>query len=139
MNVKLPTERDLEKMIIEEEKIRMSKEYQKICTSVKHIPNGWLIETDKMQQELVKRHGFSDEISCDIAVNKLRRARYIYPDNPIFKSPVYVRENKANKGTMNDGDEVPNISIFSVDKCETKLHDLLKTDKLNILIGASAT
>lgn len=137
--VKIPCETDLEKLVLEEEKIRMSKEYQNICTSVKDIPNGWLDETAKMQKELVRKHGFTDDISCDIACNRLRRARYIYPNNPIFKTPVYVRENKANVGTLKIGDTLPNITIYDIHKKPVKLHDLTKQDKINIFIGSSAT
>lgn len=138
--IKIPTEKCLEQMIIREEEIRMSKEYQDECSKVKDVVNGWLDVTAKMQSELVKEFGFTDEVSSDIAVNMLRRARYLYPDNNIFKTvPVYVRENKANEGKLKENDECPNIQLFTNCKQQIKLHDLLENDTLNVIFASSHT
>lgn len=138
--IKIPTEKGLELMIIEEEKIRTSKEYQNLCTKVKNIPNGWLDVTEQIQINLVKKYGFIDSISCDVACNHLRRAQYMYPNNPIFKQvPTYVRENKANIGTLDVGSIVPNITLHSHDLSTIKLHDLILEGKLNIIFASSET
>lgn len=137
---KIPSEEQLENMIEEEEKIRLSKEYIDACTEVKNIPNGWLKVTSKMQEDLVKRYGFDDQISCDVACNYLRRASYIYPDNPNFKKVLYVKNNKASEGKLRVGDYAPNAHLFTLDKDETNLHNLLNmNDKTNIIFGSSAT
>lgn len=138
--IKIPNENVLELMIKEEEKIRMSVDYQNLCTQVKDIPNGWLNITEKMQLELVKKYGFDDPISNDIACNMLRRARYIFPNNKIFTQvPVYVRCNKANKGNFIEGDIVPNILIHK--KCgeNIQLQNLLNLEKPTLIIGSSHT
>jgi hypothetical protein len=139
-SIKIPTEQTLEKMVIREEEIRMSQSYQDKCTEVKDIPNGWLQVTEKMQEDLVTSFGFTDNLSCSVACNKLRTARYIYPDNKIFTQvPVYVRENKANVGHLVNGDKAPNIQVHTVNNEKIMLHDLLKTDKVNMIFGASHT
>jgi len=139
-SIKVPTERMLELMIIEEEHIRQSVEYQNECTSAKDIPNGWLAVTEQMQQDLVKKFGFDDDISCDIACNMLRRAQYDYPNNKIFKEvPVYVRNNKANMGKFTEGDFVPNITIHKRCGSEIKLHDLLDDSMPTLILASSHT
>lgn len=138
--IRVPTEAELEKLVIEEEKIRMSVEYQEACSKASSIPNGWLQVTADMQMNLVKRFGFDDNLSSSIACNMLRRARYLYPDNKIFKEvPVYVRENKANMGTLKEGDEIPNINIHTIDGKEIKLHDIINNDKINMFFTGSET
>src|SRR5579863_3817132 len=102
--IRYPTKQDLISMVLEEEQIRTSKEYQDKCSAVKDVPNGWLQVTADVQKQIVNKHGFIDEVDEIIALNHLRRARFIYPEEPIFFTPVYVRNNKANKGTLKIGD-----------------------------------
>ena len=137
--IKIPTEKQLELFIEEEEKIRMSKEYQEKCTEVKNIPNGWLKVTADVQKNIVMKYGFTEEINCDIALNYLRRARYIYPDNQKFKSPVYVRENKANMGTFKKGDNFVDIDMYDINKKNIKLSELIKNDTYNLILASSHT
>lgn len=142
IQIKIPTKETLLKLIKEEERRRFSKEYQDDCTAVKDVPNGWLEVTQQMQEKLVRDFGFDDDISCDIACNRLRRAPYIYPNDEEFKTiPVYVRENKANKGKLNVGDELPNVQVCDMDGNTFMLHDIVGTDekKVNLLIASSAT
>lgn len=138
--LKIPTEKTLELMIIEEEKIRQSSEYQNKCSEVKNTPNGWLNVTANMQEELVKKYGFDDQISCDIACNMLRTARFIFPNNDIFwQVPVYVRNNKANNGIFNVNDIIPNLKIHNICGQEIELHQLLNQDKPNLILASSHT
>lgn len=138
MNIKIPSEKCLEDMIIDEENIRMSKEYRDRCNEKKHIVNGWLDVTAEIQNEIVQKYGFVDSISRDIAVNMLRRARYIYPDNELFrKIPVYVRENKAGRGIYRDGDFVTDISLFDISNNKVNLSNILDKSKLNVIIASS--
>lgn len=140
LSIKVPTKETLLKMLVEEEKIRLSKEYQDECTKVKDIPNGWLDVTSKMQYDLVKKFGFDDEMSCDIACNRLRRAQYLYPDDDRFKTTsLYIRNNKARQGEYKVGDEVPDMVLHNLKNEEIKLHELFKNDKLNIILAASTT
>lgn len=138
--IKIPTESTLELMIREEEKIRMSKEYQNECTKVKNIPNGWLEVSKKIQKDVVKKFGYESTIDCDIACNMLRRARYLYPNNQIFKTvPVYVRENKANIGSLNINDKYPDIALFNTMNKEINMSDIIDNNKINIVLGSSST
>ena len=138
--LKIPTEKMLELMVYEEEKIRMSKEYQDECTRVKDIPNGWLDVSIDIQKRVAKKFGFNDDISCDIACNMLRRARYIYPNNDIFKKvPVYVRENKANEGKFKVDDKIIDIKLFDICNQEINISEILKPDILNVIVSSSSS
>lgn len=140
INIKVPTEKCLEEMVFEEEKIRNSKEYQDECTKVKDIPNGWLDVSANVQKNIVKKFGFDDDISCEIACNMLRRARYIYPNNNIFKTiPVYVRENKASEGNLKENDYYINVNLHNLQGKDINLSSLLIPNKLNIIISSSLT
>jgi hypothetical protein len=140
ITIKIPKKETLIEMLKEEEKRRFSSEYQIACTAVKHIPNGWLDITAKMQQSIATDFGFDDEISNDIACNHLRRAQYMYPNDPEFKSiPVYVRENKANEGTLKVGDDIPNVVLYDMNHNKRLLHDLIDLKKINLCIASSAS
>lgn len=136
---KFPTEKTLEKMVYEEEQVRRSKQYIDACSAVKNIPNGWLKVTATAQEDIVKKFGYEDEISRKVACNMLRRAQYLYPTNPVFKNiPVYVRENKANPGTLKPGNVIPDIDIFSRTGNIVKLFDVTRNG-LNIFFAGSHT
>lgn len=139
-NIKFPTEKCLELMVYEEEKIRMSTEYQDECTKVKNIVNGWLDVSADVQKRVANKFGFIDNISCDIAVNMLRRARYIYPNNNIFKTvPVYVRQNKANEGIYKVGDDIDDVLLYSINKDPVNFKNLLQLEKINLVLVSSTT
>ena len=129
----------LEKMVLLEDTKRRSIEYQEECTRVKDICNGWLDVTAKLQEDVVKSFGFTSPLHCQIAVNMLRRARIIYPENPVFKTPVYVANNKANKGIYVDGDEVPDVTIFKRDFSQIPLKDLVSKSQKTIILSGSHT
>lgn len=127
-------------MLQREEQIRFSKDYINKCSKVAHIPNGWLEITDKMQKELVKEFGYKDKLSNTLAVNVLRKAMYIYPnDHEIKNSVVHFRENIAKQGTYNVGDLVKDINLHTINFHKTNLFSLLNQNKTNIMLVGSHT
>ncbi len=137
--LKRATEATLEEMAIQEEKIRMSKEYQDACSKVKDIPDGWLTVTANVQKQIAKDFGFDDDINNDIAVNDLRRAHETYPNNAIFQNSIYVRNNKANIGNLKVDDIIPNITLHTIDNEKILLNDIINDNKINVFFGASHT
>ena len=133
------TEKILEKMAIMEESIRMSQEYQDNCTQVMNVPDGWLIVTADMQKKVASHFGFTDTINNEIACNDLRRAHITYPNNEIFKQSVYVKNNKANIGTLQENNITPNVCLHTIDNNSINLNELLNENKINIFFGASHT
>ena len=128
----------LERMIQQEELIRMYKAYQDLCTAVKSIPNGWLAVTDQMQTQIARDFGFGGD-QTELAVNTLRRAQYLYPNNPIFKLPVYIRNNKAREGTLRVSDTVPTVDLIDLDHKIVGIGSLLKENSYNIFFLSSVT
>jgi len=141
--IKIPNEKMLEEMIIEEEKRRMSNEYRDKCTEVKDIVNGWLEVTAQMQIDVVSSFGFTNKISCDIVCNMMRRAHILYPHNEIFKTvPLQVRNNKATQGTLTIGDVMPEFDIVDIvrgNACSLSSLIDIHTKKPSVIIMSSAT
>jgi hypothetical protein len=135
-SLKIPTESILEQMIRDEETARQSQEYQDECTHVKDVPNGWLDITAKLQEIIASKYGFVDPVSNTIAVHRLRTARHIYPENPVFKTPLYVRNNKARQGEFVVGDKVPNIILHKSAETQVNLTDLLNDVPTFIFAGS---
>ena len=127
-------------MLQREEQIRFSQDYINKCSKVANIPNAWLEITDKMQKELVKEFGYFDKLSNTLAVNVLRKAMYIYPnDHEIKNSVVHFRENIAKQGTYNVGDLVKDINLHTINFHKTNLFSLLNQNKTNIMLVGSHT
>ena len=127
MKVNVPDEKVLERMVIEENELRTSEWYINECNKVKHIPNGWLKVTDDLQEDLVKRYGYTyPSLSFSIALYMLRNARSIYPDNHIFVDvPIYVRENTARVGTLQEQQDIPDVCLYDIDGNESSLYKIL--------------
>ncbi|PKC10936.1 ubiquitin-domain-containing protein [Rhizophagus irregularis] len=93
------TKEKLLTLLREEERRRLSPEIQKKYYEVGNDPTcgkDWMDVTDEMQHELVREFGYSDE-----AVQLLRRAPQLYPDDPEFRTTqVYVRNNIANAANL---------------------------------------
>ena len=102
--------------------------------------NAWLEVTNNMQKELVKEFGYTDELSNTLAVNVIRKALNIYPnDEEIKNSVVQFRENIAKIGTYKVGDNLKNISLHNLDSSKVYLFQLLDLNKPNIMLVGSHT
>lgn len=134
--LKVPNEQLLEKMIEEEEQIRTSKYYQDKCTEVKNIPNGWLTVTEDIQKNIVKKYGFTDQMSCDVACNMARRAHILFPNNKKFRDRVQTRNNKAIQGCLEVGNIVPNVSLYDLNNDSTSLHEITGNTTTIIFAGS---
>jgi hypothetical protein len=137
----IPSKEQLIQMLLEEEKIRFSEDYISECNKVASEPNGWLRISEEKQYEIAKKFGFVSDIELDIAVNHMRRARYLYPEEELFKTiPVYVRNNLAQQTKYVNGDIVPNMLIHKInDLKQINLYDVFDNNKTNILIASSHT
>ncbi|CAB5395627.1 unnamed protein product [Rhizophagus irregularis] len=143
----LPTKKeDLLTLLREEEKRRFSPKIQKRYYEVGSDPTfgkDWMDVT--VQHELVREFGYSDE-----AVQLLRRAPQLYPDDPEFnKTQVYVRNNIANIGNLTEGMMAPDCSLVPLKSFtfndDTKsptiisLRSLCQPGRPIVLLGGSYT
>lgn len=127
-------------LLIAEEKVRMSDDYIKRCDEVSHIPDGWLHVTKCIQQEVAYSFGFTDEITNILAVNIMRNALEIFPEDlEIKNSVVKFRENIACQGIFKVGDIIPDFDIYSNENKIIKLGNLLSKDKPNLILAGSHT
>jgi len=128
-------------MLKREEEIRMSKWYIDECTNVKDEVNGWIRISSEVQQKVAFDFGYKDKLTNMLAVNYMRRARYIYPDDNIFKTiSVYVRENIAHELDIKEGEIVPDIDVCKLNTLQcVSLNDLCNNKKYNAFIASSAT
>lgn len=135
-----PPKEKLLEMLQMEEFIRMSPEYSEECTKVKDEVNGWLRISEEVQQKVAHLYGYQDPLSNLLAVNYIRRAPYLFPEEPEFsQTQVYVRNNFANLGNLEIGAEFPNVSLINLSGEKIKNHDILNPDKYNVIIASSAT
>jgi hypothetical protein len=139
--LRIPTKYQLLEMIKKEEEVRWSQWYQSECDRVKDQVNGWLAVSAQVQYQIAKDFGFDTEVESDIAVNHLRRAQYLYPEEPLFQSiPVYVRNNLAKQIKYKTGESIPNVPINSLDGSKQfNLIDILDKSKPNVIFGSSHT
>ena len=89
-----PSKEKLLLMLLREEQLKLSKEYIEQCSLVHKEVNGWLRITEEVQKKVCFEFGYTDILRNILAVNYLRRAQYLYPDDDRFKNTqVYVRNN----------------------------------------------
>lgn len=123
-----------------EEKARLSKSYINECTRVKDEVNGWLRISGEIQKKIANKFGFNNPVTNLIAVDNMRRASHIYPNDPQFQEvSVYIRNNLARKGEFKVGDEVPNVALTNLENHSTLLHNLIDNQKHNVVIASSET
>ena len=139
MNLNFIPKEKLLLMLQREEEIRMSQWYIDECTKVKDEINGWLRISSEVQQKVAKEFGYTENLENILAINLIRMASSIYPDDKRFQTTsVYVRENKAQKGKNVIGDIIPNMTIHNIDGSINNLYDLIKPN-YNLVIASSHT
>lgn len=127
-------------MLQQEERIRMSDWYSNKCSEVKEEPNGWIRISNEVQELVAYNFGYKDTLTNTLAVEQIRRAQYIYPDDPVFKKiSVYIRENKAEKLNINIGDNIPNVNIITNSSEKVSLYSICESELPNVFIASSAT
>ncbi|CAG8661457.1 6336_t:CDS:2, partial [Paraglomus occultum] len=134
------TKEELLALLREEEKRRFSPEIQKRYYEVGTDPTcgkDWMDVTDQMQHELVREFGYSDE-----AVQLLRRAPQIYPDDPRFHTTqVYVRNNICHLGNLTEGMPAPDCPLVPLESSSTpvSLRSLCQPGRPLVILGGSYT
>lgn len=136
----VPNKQDLINILKREEEIRWSEWYQKKCDELKDEPNGWIRLSEQVQYQVVKEFGFVSDMEADIAVNYMRRASQLYPDEEQFKIiPVYVRNNRAKQTKFKEKDPIPNIFIFDLNQKKIGIWSILEKNRVNVLLASSHT
>ncbi|CAG8792403.1 11420_t:CDS:2, partial [Gigaspora margarita] len=142
------TKEEMLTLLQKEEQQRLSPEIQKQYHKVGSDPTlgmDWMDITDKMQYNLVRESGNSDE-----AVQLLRRAPQLYKNDPAFQTTqVYVRNNIANLGNLTEEMMAPNCQLVPLEPTTEisntnvlttiSLYSLYQKGKPLVLLGGSYT
>ncbi|CAF0719577.1 unnamed protein product [Rotaria sp. Silwood1] len=115
----------LKRMLIRENELRLSDEYQKRYCEAEKISSSssWLNVTDELQRQIIHEFNLDDEM--DDALLCLRCATQIYPD--LKHIPLYVQYNRARDGDLKIGDIAPNVPVVQLNGQQTQLFDGLKS------------
>jgi len=120
-------------MLIRENELRLSKEYQKRYEEAEQTStSSWLDVTDQLQREIIREFHLDEEM--EDALLCLRCATQIYPD--LKDIPLYVRHNRARDGDLQIGDITPNVPVVQIDGQESRLFDGLKTSPTVLISGS---
>jgi len=142
------------KMLKRENEIRLSKEAldalemeardfeeneeigcRTLCNKV-HIPQS-IVEC---QEKLVKEFGYRTNEQMNYALQMLRSARALFPDDIEIKNATYyLKFNRAHRGELKVGDIYKDISLMTCGKEEKKLSEIINEKKATVIIGGSVT
>ena len=139
-----PSREKLHNMLQMEEFIRMSSEYSDECSKVKDEVNGWLRISGEVQEKVAHKYGYMDTISNLLAVNYMRRASYLFPNDTRFtQTQVYIRNNLVKDGSLQLGDIFPKVKLANLLGEEIDSYNISKSNKksnkYSVIIASSAT
>ena len=103
-------------MLARENELRLSPETQsRFQAAEASVDSEWMCVAQDIQEQVVKEfsrasHSSLDVVAhMDIALFELRAAANRHPE-----VALYVRHNRARRGTLHAGDPCPNVSVASV-------------------------
>ena len=97
----------LKAMLIREEQLRVSPEAQAVFAAYEERQDvDWMEHAVELQKQVLCEFGFPDD---DQALLVLRRAALR------MEFPIYVRNNRADRGPLKVGDQAPQIMLHSMD------------------------
>ena len=119
-------------MLIRENELRLSDEYQKRYSEAETTSSSWLAVTDELQQQIIREFNLDGEM--DDALSCLRCATQIYPD--LKQIPLYTRYNRARDGDLQVGDIAPDVPVIQLDGQESHLFDGLQSSSTVLISGS---
>lgn len=123
----------LKRMLIRENELRLSDEYQqRYADAEQSSSTSWLNVTDQLQRQVIREFNLDEEM--DDALLCLRCATQIYSD--LKDIPLYVKYNRARDGDLQIGDSVPNVPVINLDGEEKQLFDELKSSSTVLISGS---
>ena len=138
--IKVPTQLMLTIATLKMEKQRKEPLYIAECSANAHIPNAWILITERLQQtimdEICDNFDFSEEEKI-LALNIFRRAHTLYPSNRILQNAIHVKHNLANQGKFVVGDIVPNTPIHTIDGSAIDFYSTLSPTQRTLLFVGS--
>jgi hypothetical protein len=130
----------LKRMLERENQIRLSEDQQFLYSQVEDIHKGrdWMDLTEDLQLGVVREFGFVGHEQEQWALGILRTATQIYPD--LKDIPLYVKYNRARRGRLQEGMEMPNVKLIEVESGNlVLLGDLCHKMMPTVLVAGSYT
>jgi len=140
------------KMLKRENEIRLSKDTldsleMEACTFEENEDIGILCNTVYMsrsivecQEKAVKEFGYKTNEQMNYALQMLRSARALFPDDIEIKNATYyLKFNRAHRGELKVGDIYKDVSLMTCGKEEKKLSEIINEKKATVIIGGSVT
>ena len=142
------------KMLKRENELRLSKEilekYE--IEATKYYDNNEIYKNNKnqyvfisevvndLQKKVANEFGFVDENEENYAINYLRSAVALYPNDESIKNAAnYLKYNSVKKFPFNVNDVYIDINLFNLNNNLIKFSSLIKENILNIIISGSIT
>jgi len=123
-------------MLIRENELRTCEETQEIyALAERRCDTDWMEVTEELQRRVLREFGVED---VEVGLKALRCAWQLYPDDPELREiPLYVKYNRARKGTLCVGDDAPNTDVVSLDLSKEKLFKFMVDDVPLVIIAGS--
>jgi len=101
-----------------------------------HIP--WSIA--QCQEKLVKEFGYKTSAEISYALQTLRSARALYPnDTEIQNAAFYLKYNRAHRGELKVGDAYKDVPLMTCGQEEKNLSEIINSEKATVIISGSVT
>ena len=136
---KLMTEPLLRELITKENEWRLADSTQKLFAEMEHTSYiDWIDVVTAHQGEMMNEAGFTEERN-EAALNVFRRARHIFPDDPFYTTPIYIKYNRAGHCLLDVGEKVPEMMLHQEDATPMKMSTLLADPKPTLIVAGSYT
>lgn len=127
-------------MLKRENDLRISPETQKLYEAAERSADtDWMEVTGRLQQQVASEFGFKESEQNKMAVDTLRsaRAQFAAEDPSILDLAVYLKYNRARRGTISVGDTAPNVPLTYLDGLTKNLSDIVVPGRPLVLIAGS--
>jgi len=121
-NIPIDTMRDI---LIREDELRASQTWQDEYSKEDNLR--WFEEvTYRIQLQALMDNGIS-EGRLNVGICALKSARFMYKDDPDMNQlTVYMRHDRSRKGSLQQGDDTPNVPLHTIEGTPIMLHDYIK-------------
>jgi len=98
----------------------------------------WSIE--QYQEMVVKEFGYNTSEQVSYALQMLRSARRLYPnDMEIKDAAFYLKFNRARRGDLGCGDVYKDVPLYTCSQQETKFSNIVSGNKPTLVMSGSVT
>jgi len=92
------------------------------------------------QENLVKEFGYKSDIEMNYALDLLRSARALFPnDIEIKNAAFYLKYNRSSRGELRVDDRMKDVPLMTCGEEEKWLSEIINKEKATIIISGSVT